>query len=62
MALKYKAGQQITGLSTDAKPTNQAEGTVFTETDTLIISDYTGGTWVARAAGGRELWELMTYG
>ena len=62
MTLIYKAGQQITGLSTDTKPANQVEGSVFTETDTLVVSDYTGGAWVARAAGGRDIWELMTYG
>ena len=62
MTLIYKAGQQITGLSTDTKPANQVEGSVFTETDTLVVSDYTGGAWVARVAGGRAIWELMTYG
>jgi hypothetical protein len=62
MTVAYKAGNQITGLSTDTKPSNQAEGSVFTETDTLVISDYTGGAWVARSAGGRAIWELLTYG
>ena len=34
MALKYLAGNKITGLAADTKPTTVPEGSFFTETDT----------------------------
>jgi len=36
MAIAYKGGNRITGLSTDTRPDviNLVDGTIFTETDT----------------------------
>lgn len=45
MALIYFAGQRITGLSTDTKPTI-ADGWTFTEADTQRELIRHGGVWV----------------
>ena len=51
MTIVYKAGQQITGLSTDTKPSNQVEGTEFTETNTGKIFVFSSGSWTERTSG-----------
>jgi hypothetical protein len=46
MTLKYFAGNRITGLSSDTKPTtNLPIGYTFFETDTLITYYWNGTTW-----------------
>ena len=45
MAIQRYAGDRITGLSTDAKPTNISDGAIFFETDTKKIYLKGSGTW-----------------
>ena len=47
MAIQRYAGDRITGLSTDAKPTNIMDGAVFYETDTTKIYLKVSGSWAA---------------
>ena len=46
MALKYLDGGRITGLSTDAKPTDIPTGSSFVETDSGATLVYNGTTWI----------------
>ena len=48
MALKYHAGDRVTGLSTDAKPMFVATNSVFYETDTNKTQDFNGSAWTER--------------
>jgi hypothetical protein len=51
MALLYKAGNLITGLSSDTKPTtNLPVGYAFLETDTLLRYHWDGALWRVIAA------------
>ena len=52
MAIKYLAGNRITGLSGDTKPTNVPTDSEFTETDTKKQFIWSGSAWVASAIGG----------
>lgn len=45
MAIQKYAGDRVTGLSTDTKPTNIADGAVFFETDTRKIYLKGAGVW-----------------
>jgi hypothetical protein len=45
MTIKYLAGRQIEGLSSDTKPTTAEDGSIFTETDTGKKFVSTTGTW-----------------
>lgn len=45
MAIQKYAGDRITGLSTDTKPTNVMDGALFTETDTQKMYILVSGTW-----------------
>ena len=51
MALKYLAGNKITGLAADTKPTTVPEGSFFTETDTKKEFILISGTWTASGVG-----------
>tara|TARA_R110002110_G_scaffold113247_2_gene281047 strand:- start:1878 stop:3878 length:2001 start_codon:yes stop_codon:yes gene_type:complete len=51
MAIKWYAGDRLTGLSTDTKPTTVSADSVFYETDTKTNFDFTGGSWVERSVG-----------
>jgi len=51
MAIKYLAGNRLTGLSTDTKPTTVATNSVFTETDTKKDYIFNGSAWVAAGVG-----------
>jgi len=51
MALKYLAGNKITGLASDTKPTTVPEGSFFTETDTKKEFILISGTWTASGVG-----------
>lgn len=52
MALTYWAGNRITGLSTDTKPTNVPDGTLFNEIDgSRDRFIFVGGTWHKFEAG-----------
>jgi archaellum component FlaC len=46
MTIKRYAGDKLTGLSSDTKPTNIPDGATFYETNTLSAYILTGGTWV----------------
>ena len=46
MAIKYLDGGRITGLSTDAKPTNIPTGSSFVETDSGATLVYNGTAWI----------------
>ena len=52
MAIKYLAGNRITGLSSDTKPTTAVTDSEFTETDTKKQYIWSGSAWVASALGG----------
>ena len=47
MTVEYLAGKRVKGLSTDTKPTNVQNGTVFEETDTnkSFIFNSSTSTW-----------------
>jgi len=45
MAIQKYAGDRVTGLSSDTKPTNIADGAVFFETDTRKIYLKKAGVW-----------------
>ena len=51
MAVKWYAGDRLTGLSTDTKPTTVSADSVFYETNTKTNFDFTGGSWVERSVG-----------
>jgi len=51
MAIKYLAGNRITGVAADTKPTNVAVNSVFTETDTKKDFIWSGSAWVAAGVG-----------
>jgi hypothetical protein len=51
MAIKKYFGDRVSGLSSDAKPTNLSDGAIFTETDTLKIFLLVSGTWTELKAG-----------
>lgn len=53
MTVTYRASE-ISGLSSDTKPSNVAEGRIFLETDTAKKYIYTSGSWVELSAGGSE--------
>ena len=46
MAIRKYAGDKITGLSSDTKPTNVSDGATFYETDTNKIYIKVSGSWV----------------
>ena len=46
MAIKYLAGNRITGVAADTKPTTVAVNSVFTETDTKKDFIWNGSAWV----------------
>jgi hypothetical protein len=52
MAIKLYAGDKITGLSTDTKPTNILDGATFYETDTKKIFLKVSGTWSEISSSG----------
>lgn len=45
MAVNRYVGDRYSGLSTDIKPTDVAEGAIFTETDTGYILTFHNGEW-----------------
>jgi hypothetical protein len=45
MTLVYLAGNQITGLSSDTKPTNVVTNSKFLETDTKSEYVFDGSSW-----------------
>jgi hypothetical protein len=45
MTLKYFAGNRITGLSSDVKPTNVVTNSKFLETDTRNEYIFNGSSW-----------------
>ena len=49
MAIKYLDAKRIRGLSSDTKPTNVPENTLFEETDTFEIWFRQGSEWVTSA-------------
>jgi hypothetical protein len=49
MTLKYLAGNQITGLSSDTKPTLIPTTSTFLETDTNQLFIWNGSSWSAKA-------------
>ena len=46
MAIKYLDSKRIRGLSSDTKPTNVVENTIFEETDTRFSFIFQSGSWV----------------
>jgi hypothetical protein len=47
MAVEYVGGGHITGLSSDSKPiADIPTGTTFKETDTGLVSQFNGTSWV----------------
>ena len=52
MAIKKYFGDRISGLSSDAKPTNLSDGAIFTEIDTLKIFLLVSGSWEEIQTGG----------
>jgi len=52
MAIKFLAGNRITGLSSDTKPTTAVTDSEFTETDTKKQYIWSGSAWVPSALGG----------
>ena len=51
MTLKYLAGNKITGVAADTKPTTVPEGSFFTETDTKKEFILLSGVWTASGVG-----------
>lgn len=51
MAIKYLGTGLYKGLSTDTKPTNVVDGTLFIATDSGQTYHYTSGTWVVETGG-----------
>tara|TARA_B110001454_G_C12721602_1_gene434937 strand:+ start:303 stop:3323 length:3021 start_codon:yes stop_codon:yes gene_type:complete len=51
MALKYLAGNKITGLASDTKPTTVPENSTFQETDTKKEFILISGVWTASGVG-----------
>lgn len=45
MAIKKYFGDRVSGLSSDAKPTNLSDGAIFTETDTAKNFILVSGSW-----------------
>ena len=52
MALKWFAGNRITGLAADTKPTTVATDSEFLETDTKKRFIWSGSAWVQSGLGG----------
>lgn len=48
MAIQYLAAKNIQGLSSDTKPTNVDDGSIFRETDTGNVWFMISGTWTER--------------
>jgi hypothetical protein len=46
MTLKYLAGNMITGLSSDTKPTNVETNAVFVQTNTQTEFLFNGSSWI----------------
>lgn len=46
MTVAQTSSYRYTGLSSDTKPTDAITGSVFVETDTLTVWEYTGAAWV----------------
>ncbi len=66
MAVSFVGGGHITGLSSDSKPIeNIPSGTTFKETDTGLVSQFNGTSWVTlnetrvKDDAGREIQEQI---
>lgn len=51
--IKKYAGDKITGISSDTKPSNVSDGATFYETDTLKMYVRASSTWVQLVGGKR---------
>ena len=54
VGIGFKYPTEFFGLSTDTKPTDTANGSMFTEIDSgkKFMFDFTGGTWYEMPASG----------
>lgn len=50
MTIKYLAGNRISGLSGDSKPTNVPTNSIFLETDTPALFVFNGTIWIGLGA------------
>ena len=59
MAITYKGGNRLAGLSSDSKPVNLANGSVFVETDTGKESILQYGSWSENNKPNNSIAELL---